>query len=142
MLFFSKKEKKQIEKAIQDAEMNTSGEIRVHLERKAKADILSHAAEMFQKMGMTKTEAHNGVLFFMGVQSRRFAIIGDAGINEKVPPHFWNDIVEPMAQRFKEDEFADGLSEAILKIGEKLKEYFPYHRADINELPDEISYSL
>ena len=142
ILFFSKAENKRIVKAIQDAEMSTSGEIRVHLERKAKEDILAHAKEKFQKMGMTRTEACNGVLIFMGIQSRRFAIIGDRGINEKVPEAFWNEEVRLMADYFKEDRFADGLVEAILKIGEKLKEYFPYQRDDINELPDEISYSL
>jgi len=83
-----------------------------------------------------------GFSFFMGVHSRRFAILGDQGINEKVPQGFWDEIVQLMMRHFKEDRFSDGLVEGILKIGEKLKEYFPYQREDINELPDEISYSL
>ena len=142
VLFFSKKEKEHITQAIQQAEMNTSGEIRVHLERRAKEDIMSHAAHEFERIGMAKTEARNGVLIFMGVRSRRFAILGDQGINEKVPQGFWDEIVQLMVGHFKEDRFSDGLVEGILKVGEKLKEYFPYHREDINELPDEISYSL
>lgn len=142
ILFFSKKEKEDIMAAIQQAEENTSGEIRVHLERKAGSDIMEHAGHEFERLGMTRTDARNGVLIFMGVKSRRFAILGDQGINEKVPEGFWNEIVQTMAAHFKEDRFEDGIIDGVLKIGEKLSAYFPYQRDDINELPDEISFSL
>ncbi|MDP3920319.1 MAG: TPM domain-containing protein [Candidatus Omnitrophota bacterium] len=142
ILFFSQNEKKQIVAAVQEAEKHTSGEIRVHLERKAGADIIGHARRQFERLGMTQTENRNGVLLFMGVKSRRFAILGDQGINEKVPAGFWDEMVERMVMHFKQDRFADGISEAVLAIGRKLGEYFPYERSDINELPDEISYSL
>jgi len=142
VLFFSKKEKEKIVRAIQEAEKATSGEIRVHLERQARPDILEHAKDIFIKLGMTKTKARNSVLILLGVKSRRFAIIGDHGINEKVPPQFWGDIVDTMQNAFREDRFAEGLADGILLIGQKLSHYFPYQRDDINELPDEISYSL
>jgi len=142
VLFFSKKEKEQIVKAIETAEIKTSGEIRVHLERKAQADIMTHAGREFVRLGMARTEARNGVLIFFGVASKRFVILGDKGIHEKVPSGFWDEIVRKMMTHFKEDRFADGLSEAIHQIGEKLATYFPYQRDDINELPDEISYSF
>jgi len=142
ILFFSKKEKHDITEAICQAELKTSAEIRVHLERRAGKDIFVHAKQEFQRLGMTKTAARNGVLIFLGVASKRFAILGDRGINDKVPPGFWDEIALVMTPRFKEDEFATGLCEAILMIGEKLSEYFPYHQEDVNELPDEISYSF
>ncbi len=141
ILFFSKSEKGKIIQAIRDAEMQTSGEIRLHLERKAKEDILAHAQQEFERIGMTRTKYRNGVLIFIGIRSRRFAILGDEGIDRKVPAGFWNSVVEETAKAFREDRFADGLTGAIMKIGEKLREYFPYHREDVNELPDEISYS-
>jgi len=141
-LFFSDREKKQIVASIQEAEMNTSGEIRVHLERKADPDIISHAGREFERLGMTKTKDHNGILIFLGIRSKRFALLGDRGINEKVPEGFWDDIVRKMAGHFHNDEFADGISEAVLLIGERLREFFPYQRDDINELPDEISFSV
>ncbi len=141
-LFFSGQEKNAIVAAIREAEKKTSGEIRVHLERKADSDILAHAAREFERLGMTRTEARNGVLIFMGVKSRRFAVLGDRGIHEKVPAGFWDEIAAGMAAAFREDRFADGLAAAIRQIGGKLGQYFPYERTDLNELPDEISYSL
>ena len=140
-LFFSKKEKEHILQAIREAEKQTSGEIRVHLERKAKEDILKHAAEVFQRLGMAKTEKRNGVLIFMGVRSKRFCILGDLGIHEKVPAGFWDEIAQMMSEHFRKDEFSEGLVKAIEKVGEKLASYFPYQPEDANELPDEISYA-
>ncbi|MCB9799466.1 MAG: TPM domain-containing protein [Candidatus Omnitrophica bacterium] len=139
--FFSKKEKEQIVEAIRSAEKKTSGEIRVHLERKARPDIFKHAAERFEKLGMVRTESRNGVLIFMGIKSKRFVILGDKGINEKVPQGFWDEIVALMGEQFRKDHFADGLCDGIEKIGEKLAFYFPYQRDDRNELSDEISYA-
>ena len=141
ILFFSKKEREKIVKAIGEAELKTSGEIRVHLERKAKQDIFEDAKVAFEKLGMTQTQARNGVLIFLGVKSKRFAILGDRGIHEKVPENFWHDVAKEMAEHFKRDEFAEGVIHAIRLIGEKLKNDFPYQRFDINELPDEISFS-
>jgi uncharacterized membrane protein len=141
ILFFSKKEKTAIIQAIQSAELKTSGEIRVHLERHAREPFFEHAREIFQKLGMTKTKDRNGVLIFMGLASRRFAILGDKGIYERLPEGFWDDIADQMTQDFKKDLFADGIVKAILRVGEKLRQYFPYERDDMNELPDEISFS-
>ncbi len=140
--FFSSKERKCIRKAIEMAEMQTSGEIRVHLQRKANEDILVHAAEVFDRIGMSQTEARNGVLIFMGLQSRRFVVIGDQGINEQVAEHFWQEVVTAMQAEFQEDRFADGLVKGIELIGYKLQALFPYQREDKNELSDEISFSF
>ncbi|HOU97056.1 MAG TPA: TPM domain-containing protein [Bacteroidales bacterium] len=139
-LFFTKSEKNAILEAIKEAEKNTSGEIRVHIETRCKEDVLDRAAWIFRKLGMDKTRDRNGVLFYLAVKDRKFAIIGDAGINSKVPEGFWNQIKEIMEKNFKEGHFAEGLSEGIKLAGEKLKEYFPYNRDDINELSDDISF--
>lgn len=141
-LFFSNKEKKRIVEAIRAAEKNTSGEIRVHLERKARPDFFEHAKDVFQRLGMTETELRNGVLIFIGIESKRFAILGDIEINNKVPAGFWDESARQMGGYFRADHFADGLVHAILDVGQKLRDFFPYQRQDLNELPDEISYSL
>jgi uncharacterized membrane protein len=141
-LFFSKAEKQAIIQAIREAEKKTSGEIRVHLERKARDNFYEHAKEIFNKIGMTKTKERNGVLLFIGLASRRFAVLGDQGINEKVPEDFWKDIAAQMQSDFQEDHFAKGITRAITAAGEQLREYFPYERDDINELSDEISFSF
>ena len=140
VFFFSRKEKKQILAAVQAAEKNTSGEIRVHLAYKTRGPIYGYAQKVFQKIGMTKTAQRNGVLIFLATRDRKFAVLGDVGINEKVPEGFWNDVVQIMQEHFKENRFAEGIAEAVVRVGEKLKAYFPYQSNDKNELPDGISY--
>ncbi|MCF6170492.1 MAG: TPM domain-containing protein [Bacteroidales bacterium] len=138
--FFNKEEKESIKKAILNAELDTSGEIRVHIESKCDKDVLDRAAFLFDKLGMHKTELRNGVLVYLAVNSQKFAIIGDKGINAVVPKDFWADIKEKMAERFNKGEFTEGLAEGITETGKHLKKHFPRHIDDINELPDEISF--
>ena len=138
--FFSKEEKKQITDAIAEAELNTSGEIRLHMEGHCKIDVLDRAAYIFEKLKMHETAQRNGVLFYLALHDRKFAILGDGGINQVVPANFWDEIKETMLGFFKEGKFTDGLSKGILMAGEQLKANFPYHDEDINELSDEISF--
>jgi uncharacterized membrane protein len=138
--FFSKEQQAQILGAVKEAEMETSGEVRVHIESSLKGEVLDRASWLFKKLGMHKTAERNGVLFYLAVNDRKFAIIGDAGINAKVPPGFWDDISELLKKNFKEGKFTEGLSEGILLAGEHLKIHFPHRPDDVNELPDEISF--
>lgn len=139
--FFTAAESEQIVQAIRDAEKSTSGEIRVHLEERCKVgDPLKRAIELFGKLKMHATEQRNGVIFYLAVEDKKFAIYGDKGINEKVPADFWQQTRDLMQSHFKEGRFTQGLSEGILLAGVQLKAYFPYQSDDINELDDEISY--
>jgi uncharacterized membrane protein len=138
--FFSKEQQAQILASVREAELETSGEIRVHIETSLKSDVLDRAAWLFKKMGMDKTAERNGVLFYLAVSDRKFAIIGDAGIDAKVPAGFWDEISELLKKNFKEGKFTEGLSEGIIKAGDQLKTHFPHRLDDVNELPDEISF--
>jgi len=138
--FFTKEEQDKITQAILMAELDTSGEIRVHIESVCKGEVLDRAAFLFNKLKMDKTELRNGVLFYLAVQSHKFAIIGDAGINAVVPPTFWDDIKAEMVQKFKQNQFVEGLVYGITEAGKHLKKHFPHHVDDINELPDDISF--
>lgn len=138
--FFSKEQQARILESVKEAERETSGEIRVHIETKLKGDVLDRAAWLFKKLGMHKTAERNGVLFYLAVKDRKFAIIGDAGINAKVHAGFWDDISELLKKNFSEGKFTEGLSEGILLAGEHLKIHFPHKADDVNELPDEISF--
>jgi len=138
--YFSEKEQQEITEAIRAAETNTSGEIRVHVEKKCRGDVLDRAAYIFEKLEMHKTELRNGVLFYLAITDRKYAVLGDAGINNKVPDNFWEEIKSILSDYFKEGKSAEGLSRAIIMAGEKLQEFFPYQEDDVNELPDEISY--
>jgi uncharacterized membrane protein len=138
--FFSQEEKKQITDAIAEAEKNTSGEIRLHVEGHCKLDVLDRSAYIFEKLKMHKTVQRNGVLFYLAVYDRKFAILGDVGINRLVPDNFWDEIKETMLAYYKEGKFAEGLTKGILMAGEQLKSNFPYHQDDVNELTNEISF--
>ncbi|MFC2138514.1 TPM domain-containing protein [Bacteroidota bacterium] len=138
--FLNKDQKEMVLNAIKEAEINTSGEIRLHIEKDCNEDVLDRAAYIFEKLDMHKTEKRNGVLFYLSIQDKKFAILGDAGINAVTPDDFWDSIRDVVIQNFKEEKYAEGLTKGILKAGEELKAHFPYQSNDINELSDEISY--
>ncbi|MBL7111430.1 MAG: TPM domain-containing protein [Bacteroidales bacterium] len=137
---FTTEQKARIKQAIRDAEKNTSGEIRVHIDKKCKADVLDRAAYLFEQLKMHKTKLRNGVLFYLATEDHKFAILGDAGINSVVPDHLWDDIKDLMTECFKEGQFTEGLESGIKLAGEQLKKQFPYQLDDENELDDEISF--
>lgn len=138
--FFTKEEKQEIEKSIKTAELNTSGEVRVHIESKCNENELDRAAYWFAELKMQKTEKRNGVLFYMAVDDRKFAILGDIGINAAVEQNFWDSTKELMLSFFKDGKYAQGLSVGIIQAGLQLQKHFPYQSDDVNELADEISY--
>ena len=129
-----------IKSAVKEAELNTSGEIRVHMDNHCKEDVMDRAAWWFAKLEMHKTEQRNGVLFYLAVKEHKFAILGDAGVNAVTPDDFWDTIKSTILSHFIEGAFATGLKEGILMAGEALKEHFPYKQGDVNELSDEISF--
>ena len=139
--FFSEDEQKRIVSAIAEAELNTSGEIRVHLANRCWSDPKKEAIRVFKRLNMDQTELRNGVLIFLAVNNKKFAIVGDQGINDAVPNDFWDSVRDLIIGHFKMGNFEQGLSEGIVLVGEKLKEFFPYQDDDENELSNEISFS-
>ena len=133
-------EDQRVVEAIKQAELNTSGEIKVHIENRCKGDVEKRSLFVFKKLKLHKTQLRNGVLIYLAVKDRKFAILGDEGINKMVEDGFWNDVKDLMLSHFKEGRFTEGLEEGIQRCGEKLKTYFPYQSDDVNEIPDEISY--
>ncbi|MDQ1332501.1 MAG: hypothetical protein QG576_536 [Bacteroidota bacterium] len=138
--FLTKEQQDNIRDAIKESEESTSGEIRVHIETSLDGDVLDRAAWIFKRIGMHKTEYRNGVLFYLAISERKFAIIGDAGINAVVPEGFWHNIRELLENNFREEKFTEGLVKGILMAGIQLKEHFPHQKNDVNELPDDISF--
>jgi len=138
--FLSEQDQKLVVKAIGEAEKNTSGEIRLHIEDKCKEDLMDHAAFVFEKLEMHNTELRNGVLFYVSIQPHGFAILGDVGINQKVNTNFWDETKEHVITKFKDGNYAQGLAEGVIMAGEQLKKHFPYQTNDVNELSDDISF--
>ncbi|HYO75787.1 MAG TPA: TPM domain-containing protein [Thermoanaerobaculia bacterium] len=137
--FLAQLDQPRIVESIATAERMTSGEIRVHIQPKAHGDIREVAERTFERLGMTKTDLRNGVLLFIACEEQRFTILGDRGINEKVPAGFWDEIAAKLTIRFKHGEFTDGIVEAIHSAGEELRHFFPRSEADVNELANDIN---
>lgn len=137
--FFSNNEKEQIMTAIEEAEKCTSGEIRVHVESGSGKDPITRAKEVFEKLGMVKTDLRNGVLIYFAIKERCFAIIGDQGIDRVVPANFWEETKEQMGNFFKEGRFVDGVCYGVRSTGRHLAAHFPYKNGDVNELSNDIS---
>jgi uncharacterized membrane protein len=137
--FLTQDEEQVIVAAICVAEKETSGEIRVHIEKTTSIHHYDRALEVFHILKMDATELKNGVLIYVAVKDKAFVICGDQGINEVVPVDFWDCTKEAMASQFKTGNFKQGIIDGITRAGEQLQKYFPYLEGDINELSNEIS---
>lgn len=130
---------KQIEQSIEAAELNTSGEIRVHVSEKKTKDVFLDAKKTFEKLGMTATQEKNGILIYISVPSHQFSIIGDKGIHDKVHQEFWDEVRNEIVTEFKKGDFTKGICDGVLACGEKLKAYFPRQSDDQNELDNQVT---
>ncbi|MCB4799421.1 TPM domain-containing protein [Neotamlana laminarinivorans] len=137
--FLSTEEEQEIVEAIRLAELNTSGEIRVHIEKTSNGDATERALEVFHELKMDNTKLQNGVLIYVAINDKTFVIYGDKGINDVVATTFWDSTKDVIQSHFKKGQFKQGLVQGILKSGEQLKKHFPYSNDDINELSNEIS---
>lgn len=137
--FLSQNDEQEIVQAIQWAEKNTSGEIRVHIEKETSIAAIDRAMEVFHFLEMTKTKDQNGVLIYVAVDSKKFAIYGDQGINNKVDNTFWNSTKDIMQNHFKNGNNKQAFIDGITEAGNQLKKHFPFQDDDTNELPNEIS---
>lgn len=137
--FLTASEERDIVEAIRLAELNTSGEIKVHIEKTANGDATNRALEVFHTLKMDNTKLQNAVLIYLAIEDKNFVIYGDIGINKVVPHNFWDSTKDIMQSYFKSGNFKQGLVEGIQKSGEQLKTYFPYSNLDTNELSNDIS---
>ena len=135
----SRADRERIVAAIRAAEHKTSGEIRVHVQPHCGADPVRDATRVFERLRMTRTAARNGVLIFLAVRDRRFAVIGDTAIHAAVGDAFWQATADAMTPHFARGDLAGGLESGVRAAGEALKRHFPHKRNDVNERPDTIS---
>lgn len=138
---FGEPELLRIREAIEAAEKRTSGELRVFIEDDCKDDVMDRAAFVFEELDMHETELRNGVLIYVAVSHRKLAIIGDAGIHQKVGDRFWESIRNTMIERFKSGAFQQGIEEGVQAIGEALSTHFPYDQSgDRDELSNDVVF--
>ncbi|QRR02320.1 TPM domain-containing protein [Dyadobacter sandarakinus] len=140
-LLFNDEQQERIIAAIREAEKQTSGEVKVHIEKKCpEPDVMERARQVFVKLNLHQTSERNGVLFYLAYEDRKFAVLGDEGIYKKVAHNFWDSTKNLLRARFRNNQFTEGLCEGIEEAGIQLKTHFPYRSDDINELPDDISF--
>jgi uncharacterized membrane protein len=139
MALFNDDEQQRIRKAIEDVEKHTSGEVRVCIEKTCSEDVLLRAAKYFEQLGMQHTQHRHGVLIYLATVDRKFAIIGDKGINKVVTPDFWDTTKEAMLQHFKYGDLIEGILTGLKTAGEQLAKYFPHHD---NDQPDQLSNDI
>lgn len=138
--FLNEEEQQEIVTAIQKAERNTSGEIRIHIEKIPEKDVFDHAAEVFDFLKMENTLERNGVLLYVAIDTRELVILGDIGINDVVPTDFWETTKDAIISEFKKGDYKQGLINGVLNAGKQLTEHFPYKPGGGNELADDISF--
>jgi uncharacterized membrane protein len=137
--FLTAKEEQEIVEAIRLAEQQTSGEIRIHIERTSPLDAIDRAMDVFHELKMDNTKLQNGVLIYVAVDDRNFVIFGDKGINDVVESDFWDCTKDIMQSQFKQGNFKQGLIDGVTRAGEQLAKHFPWHHTDSNELSNDIS---
>jgi uncharacterized membrane protein len=138
--FLTPAETAAVNAAVKQAERRSSAEVKVVLARHCWGDVRAKAHRIFRDLGLDKTEQRNGVLLLFIVTNHEFLIYGDEGIHAKVGADFWNDVRDEMADAFRRDEFGAGIAHGVQRIGEKLAQYFPWQRDDVDEIPDAIVY--
>ncbi len=129
-----------VEKAISEAELQTSGEIRVHIESSCNGEVLDRASIVFAALKMHKTVSRNGVLIYLSTDDRKFAIIGDAGINSVVNASFWQSTYDIALPLLKDGLWTKALCQTLHSCGQQLKLHFPYKDGDVNELDNTVSW--
>ena len=139
--FLSKDDQTRITDAITMAEKRTSGEICVHITPKCGGDVMEAAEKKFNKLGLYKTERRNAVIIYVAYKSKKFAILGDEGINNVVPDDYWETAKDTLYRFLAEGKPGDGLCEVVRQIGDALSTFFPPVDNDVNELSNEVSYS-
>ena len=140
--FFSPADNEKVVQAIRNAEMRTSGEIRVFVENRCRfVDAMDRALEIFTNLKMEQTEFRNAVLLYIALKDHQLAVYGDKGIHEKVGAEFWNAAIKRILAHFNQNDYAGGIADCVTEIGESLRQHFPYDKdTDKNELPDEIIF--
>ena len=131
---------RRIADAITAAERHTTGEICVHVTPRCRGNVMKRATRAFNRLHLYTTKRRNAVLIFVAYDDRKFAILGDTGINEVVPEGFWDGEVEELGRYLKAGRPVDGICEIITRMGERLSEYFPGERDDENELSNEVTF--
>jgi uncharacterized membrane protein len=140
--YISQQDNERIVAAVRQAELRTSGEVRVFFETRCRfVQAIDRAAEVFFGLQMEKTDLRNAVLVYVAFADHQFAIFADEGIYQKMGKEYWNLEAQKMLKEFSQQHYVEGIVQVVTDIGEVLQQHFPYDKeVDKNELPDNIVF--
>ena len=128
-----------VETAIEDAELKTSCEFKVHIEEYCDEDVFDRAAYVFSEVGLHKTSARNAVLIFIVVQNRKVVILADRGITNVIDNSRIQNEVFALTNAFRAEDFVFGIQQSLDRMSAELSKYFPRLANDVNEISNSIS---
>ncbi len=138
--FFTREQMEQVKTAINNAEKHNTGEIRLHVEGDCEGDAFERAVKVFHNLHMQKTKHRNAVLFYLAINHKKLAVVGDEGIHKHVSDEFWHKVKDHIISKFKQNNYVEGLCEGIAMTGDMLRKHFPDNGKKTNQLPDDISF--
>jgi len=103
--------------------------------------VRDRALRAFYEKGLYRTREETGILIFISTLERKVWILGDRGINSRIPPGSWQTLAGDLAAGLGSGRSADALCRVIAGCGSELARHFPRRVDDRNELPDEIIMS-
>ncbi len=133
-------DKDRVQQAIAAAEAKTSGEVRVAVSPLFWGNVRKVADRAFDRLGMRATDERNGVLLFVVPSRRRFVVLGDIAIHEKVHPGFWDEVAEEVSHHFRNSDYTGGIVAALERLSNELANHFPRRSDDVNELPNAVEF--
>lgn len=141
--YLSKEELDSITNHIAEIERFTSGEIRICFKKNtawAERKLTSRemAVKEFHKLGMHNTKDKTGVLLYILFADRKFEVVADKGINDKISNEKWETIKNHLISEFKKGKYKAGIIKALDEIKEVLMNEFPRKDDDTNELSNDI----
>ena len=120
----TRSERERIARAIAEAEEGTTGRIAVRVIPDATVDAFERAKAEFGRIGLHRHDDGNAALIFVAPKARRFAVIGDRALHERVGDAFWGDVVNELQPYFARGEISNGVVHAVGRLGEAFKAHF------------------
>lgn len=106
--------------------------------RRSHEAVQTRAVRAFYEMGLYRTRHETGILIFISLFERKVWILGDRGINARIPPESWQQLVQTLTAGLREGRACEALCAVIGNCGEVLARHFPHESDDSNELLNEV----
>ncbi len=104
----------------------------------AEEEVFERALRAFRELELDRTADRTGILILVSLMEHRVQVLADSGINARVAPGTWDEIVGIVLAGIRRGDLCQGLCDAIERCGEILSKEFPIQADDVNEIPDRL----